>query len=255
MRQIVQNKADEDVVGVVRRRLRIGHFQGFLHFTTNRVDLSLRPQCGGGCGINHRRRNAIRAQPPGHAPPPAFARRRDHNEPAKQPVCPPDSPCDGAFVGRLIEKDRRLFKLEENENHHPGEENEELHRQFEHGIEKQPEATADERSAGKIALHLRLVGPEIGEREEKAAEQTRPKGVASLEIKGEIDRVQLSHPSRNRNSLEKRESAGKRWRIMPKATAIPARMTTICHFCVWLTAVVPPGGRIDDDEKSRKQDR
>ena len=66
-----------------------------------------------------------------------------------------------AFVGGLIEKERRLFELEENENHHAGQEDEELHRQLEDGVEKEAEAAGGERAAGEVALDLRLVGSEI----------------------------------------------------------------------------------------------
>ena len=80
----------------------------------------------------------------------------------------------------MVEKHRRLLELEENENHHAGEEDEELHRHLEHGVEKETEAAADERAARQITLDLRLVGSEIGESEEESAEQAGPESVALL---------------------------------------------------------------------------
>ena len=120
----------------------------------------------------------------------------------------------------------------------------------------QPEAAGGERTAGKIALHLRLVGPEIGEREEKAAEQTRPKGVASLEIEGEIDRIQFPHLSRRRKRpRETRSQPANRWRIMPKATRHPGEDDGHLPFLRVADGSCSAGGRIDDDKKTGKQDR
>ena len=181
VRQIVQDKGDEDIIGVVRFELRIGVFQRFFHFAADRLDLFLLAcRTALVAALIASAERPIRAHSLGHAAPVCFCAKTlivtslQSGELARLlALC-------RALVSGLVEKDRRLFELEENENHHPGEEDEELHRQLEHGIEKETEAAAGERTAGEIALDLRLVGPEIGEREKESAEQARPKSVALL---------------------------------------------------------------------------
>src|SRR5262245_39699182 len=109
-----------------------------------------------------------------------------------------------ALVSGLVEKERRLFELEKNKNHHTGEEDKELHRQLADGIENEAETPGGERTAGEIALDLRLIGPEIRESEKESAQQTRPKSVALLRIDGEINCVELPHFPGDGNRLKKR---------------------------------------------------
>ena len=73
------------------------------------------------------------------------------------------------LVGRLVKKHRRLLELEEDEHHHPGQQDEELHRDFQDRVKEQAEPAAGERAAGEIALDLRLIGPEVGKREKETA--------------------------------------------------------------------------------------
>ena len=155
----------------------------------------------------------------------------------------------GALVGGLIEKDRRPFELEENENHHPGEENEELHRQFEHGIEEQPEAAGGERTAGEIALHLRLVGPEIGEREKEAAEQTRPKSVAMMKIEREIDRVSFPIFPAMETAWRNDTSGRQTMENHAEGDAHPGEDDGHLPLLRVADGGCSAGGRIDDDKK------
>ena len=89
-------------------------------------------------------------------------------------------------------------------------------------LKMQTETAGGERTAGEIALHLRLIGPEIGEREKESAEQARPKSVAPLRIEREIDRVEFPHFPGDRRPLRRNDtSAASRCTIMPKATPMP----------------------------------
>src|ERR1700757_4017112 len=105
---------------------------------------------------------------------------------------------NGAFIGRPIKIDRRLLELIEQENHGSEQKNEELHRHFDYGVKQKPEATRHQRAAGKIPLHLRLVGSEVGECEKETTKNSRPKGVAPVGIKREIDSLKFSHPAGDR---------------------------------------------------------
>ena len=69
---------------------------------------------------------------------------------------------------------------------------EELHRNLHQGIEHQSQPAFAEVVAGDVALDLALVGAEVGEHEEGAAEQAGPEGVAVVEIGGEVDGVGLA---------------------------------------------------------------
>src|SRR4029450_10853310 len=75
---------------------------------------------------------------------------------------------------RLVEEHRRLRELIEDEQERAEQEDQELHRNLQQGVEDQPEAAFAYGGSADVALHLRLVGPEIRKREEESAEQTRP---------------------------------------------------------------------------------
>ena len=77
-----------------------------------------------------------------------------------------------------IEKQRRLLELIEDKNQDAEQQDAELHRDFAHGVEHEAEPAFAQRRAGNVALHLRLVGAEIGQHQKCSAEQSRPKSVA-----------------------------------------------------------------------------
>ena len=56
-----------------------------------------------------------------------------------------------------IEEQRRGDELVEDEDHGPDEEDEELHRHLDHGVDQQAQAALGDRAAGQVALDLGLV--------------------------------------------------------------------------------------------------
>ena len=107
--------------------------------------------------------------------------------------------CDG------VEEQRRRDELVEDEDHRADEEDEELHRHFDHAVDEQAEAALGDRRAGEVALDLRLVGAEVRERQERAADQARPEVVLRLRIELEVDRVEASHPSGHAERFDERD--------------------------------------------------
>src|SRR5688572_29426330 len=61
---------------------------------------------------------------------------------------------DRALISRLVKKDGRLFKLIKEKDHCAKEQDKELHRHFHQRVEKQANAAGTERIAREIALHL-----------------------------------------------------------------------------------------------------
>jgi hypothetical protein len=74
-----------------------------------------------------------------------------------------------------------LFKLIEDKHQNAQQQDAKLHRDFAHGVEHQAEPALAQRCAGNVALHLRLVGAEIGEHQKSSADQPRPKRVALVD--------------------------------------------------------------------------
>ena len=118
---------------------------------------------------------------------------------------------DRALISRLIEKDRRLLELIEEKDHHAEEQDEKLHRHFHDGVEEQADAAGAQRTAREIALHLRLIGAEIGEREEKIRPECRTRRCSAVD--GSIEKSTASSfpilPAMESASL-KDKSAGSR---------------------------------------------
>ena len=95
---------------------------------------------------------------------------------------------------RLIEEHRRVgLGLIEHEQERSDHDDEELHRDFEDGVEHQPQSSFAQRRAADVALHLRLVGAEIGERQKQSAENPAPKGVTLFQVPRVVHRLQFSH--------------------------------------------------------------
>ncbi len=111
----------------------------------------------------------------------------------------------GADFFRLyrIEKYRRGLELIEHEQHRPDEENEKLHGNFDHPVEQQPHAALGDGAPGEVALHLRLVGAEVGKLQEQPAQDAGPHRVAVVQIEGEINRVQFAHFSGDVGGFQK----------------------------------------------------
>src|SRR5947209_2179586 len=85
---------------------------------------------------------------------------------------------DRAMIAWLVEKNGRLFELIEKEDHRAEQEDQELQRYFDDGVEEQSDAAGAERISGEIPLHLGLVRAKIGKRKKKATEDSGPKGIA-----------------------------------------------------------------------------
>ena len=96
------------------------------------------------------------------------------------------------FPGRFVEEDRRRLELIEDEYQRTEQEDEELHGDLEHGVEHQAEPALAQRRPRKIALDLRLVGTEVGQREEEAPQQAGPERIAAVHVDREVDPVQLA---------------------------------------------------------------
>ena len=99
-----------------------------------------------------------------------------------------------ALPSRLVEEDRRRLELVEDEHQHAQQQDEELHRDLEHGVEHQPEPALAQRRPREVALHLRLVGAEVRQRQEEAAQQAGPEGVAPVHVEREVDALSLWKP-------------------------------------------------------------
>src|SRR6266446_1332200 len=100
---------------------------------------------------------------------------------------------DRAFVGRLIEIDRRLLELIKHKHKRTQQQNEKLHRHLHRGVEEQSQTTLLQGTSCEVTLHLRLIRTEIGKREKEAANQARPESVAFVGVKRKIDRLQFAH--------------------------------------------------------------
>ena len=98
----------------------------------------------------------------------------------------------------LVEEDGRAgLELVKHEEQRTEDHDEELHRDLQDRVEHQTEATLAQARTTNVALHLGLVGAEVGQREEKATEDTGPHRVAELGIGREIDGVELAHRTGN----------------------------------------------------------
>ena len=71
---------------------------------------------------------------------------------------------DARIPGSLIEENRRALELIKDKDQNAQQQDEELHGDFEYGIEHQSEPALPQRRARNIALHLGLVGAEIRQR-------------------------------------------------------------------------------------------
>ena len=126
-----------------------------------------------------------------------------------------------------IEKHRRLFELVEDKDQHPEQQDEELHRDFAHGIEHQAQPAFAQRSAGKVTLHLRLVGAEIGQQQKYSAEQPGPERVALVDIDRKIHGVQFLKSAGQGQRVGEGQSGGQLCTSRQNAVTMPAKMTAI----------------------------
>src|SRR5256714_7152993 len=181
MRQMLKDEGDEDVIRILALGIGAGLLEDFLGFITN----------GASAGIQLLDRGIGRRglQELAVADEDVIELRLELVQLRAKTAL------NRALVAGLIEKDRRLFELVEKKDHRAQKQNEKLHRHFHEGIEEQTDPGSAERISGEIALDLRLVGPEIGEGEEKSAEDTGPKRIALRRIHRNIDGLQFSHPA------------------------------------------------------------
>jgi hypothetical protein len=88
-------------------------------------------------------------------------------------------------LGGLVEDQRGVgLELVEDEEQCAEHHDEELHRDLEEGVEHQAEPALAQGGAADVALHLRLVGAEIGERKEEAAEAGRSRRCSAAAGRG-----------------------------------------------------------------------
>ena len=100
----------------------------------------------------------------------------------------------------------RLIEQEEDEYHGADIQNQELHGHFRHGVEQEAEAALANRFPGQIALHLALVGAEIGEREERPADHAAPQVVTILPVEVRHHGVELACRACEACRIEERDT-------------------------------------------------
>src|SRR6266850_3381619 len=81
-----------------------------------------------------------------------------------------------------VEEDRRRLELIEYKQQRPEQQNGKLHGNFQQRIEHQAQPAFAQRGTADVALHLRLVGAEVGERKKKSAEQPGPERVTLVGV-------------------------------------------------------------------------
>ncbi len=109
-----------------------------------------------------------------------------------------------------VEEERRGGELEEGEDHGPDEEDEELHRHFDHAVDQHAEPALLDRLAGEIALHLRLVAAEVRQRHQQAADEARPEVVRRGQIERKVDGVQPPHAPGHVQRVDDADVVGQR---------------------------------------------
>ena len=87
----------------------------------------------------------------------------------------------------MLEQHWRFDEHIEDEHHGADEQDEELHRNLGHGVEQQAEPAFRDRAAGEVPLHLRLVAPEVRQKQKRAAYETAPdiEAVVPVEVGGD----------------------------------------------------------------------
>ena len=87
----------------------------------------------------------------------------------------------------VLEQHRRLDEHVKDKHHGADEEDEELHWNLGHGIEQQADPAFHDRAAGEVPLHLRLVAPEVRQKQKRAAYETAPdiEAVVPIEVGGD----------------------------------------------------------------------
>ena len=96
-----------------------------------------------------------------------------------------------------IEQQRLLVELIEHEHQHADEQHERLERNLPVGADEQRRARFVDRLRGEIALHLALVGAEVRQHEERAADHARPERVRVREAEREVEHAQPAGGARD----------------------------------------------------------
>ncbi len=89
-----------------------------------------------------------------------------------------------------VPQQRRRVEVEEDEHEDPGEQDEELHRDLEEGVEEERQPALGEGPAREVALDLALVAPEVGHRQEHPADEPAPERVGPGEVERGVHRLQ-----------------------------------------------------------------
>ena len=109
----------------------------------------------------------------------------------------------------LIKVERWLFELIEDEHQDADRENQELHRDLEESAENQAHPALPERPPCQIALHLALVAPEIGQKQEKAAQHAGQKRVRFVQIQRQVYSGPFPGDARDVDCVSERNTAWK----------------------------------------------
>ena len=96
-----------------------------------------------------------------------------------------------AFVGGVVQQ-RRGLELVVDEDHHADEKDERLERDLPVGAHQERGAGGVDGFGGQVALDLGLVGAEVGQHEEGAADEARPEGVRLVDVEREVEDLEAA---------------------------------------------------------------
>ena len=235
--QVIEDERDEDVIGVVGFFVRVDDAGRLL---ANRIDLF-----AGGRGRVAGRRLGLRIVRDAGRRSSLASSCRCSSWAAVN--CASIAASSGAVAvlglplpGDLVEVHRRRLELVKHEQQHAQRQDEQLHGDFEHGVEHQAQSAFAERRAAQVALHLRLIGAEIGQHQKRGAQHARPERVAVFEVERVIDGLQFVETAGQAERVGNVRSAGSFDQSTTTAEIMPAKITAICCFCVTFTASLPP---------------
>ena len=144
-----------------------------------------------------------------------------------------------------VEQHRAGREQVEHEHQHADQQHQRLQRNLPVGAHQQRLARLVDRRGRQVALHLALVGAEVGAEQEQRGDGARPERVLLGEVEGEVERLQAARGARERQRLRpaRRRRAGPaparrpppagRRRSAPSASrrsrSPPARRRTSCR--------------------------
>ena len=189
--ELREDEADKDVIGILDLRPRVGGGEGGLGFRAHRGGGGVgRNKFRAGRGLSRRIMAGAGGLPDGdlrlfHGVEGGvfFLQGAEHSAVGSGGVMRPL---------RAVEKDGGGLELVEDEDQRAEQQDEELHRDLQQRVEHEAEPALAQRGAADVALHLRLIGAEVGERQEESAEQAGPESVALGGIERKIHGLELA---------------------------------------------------------------